>query len=193
MKSIKNLVILLITALATSVGFANPPIITEKAGSQKQDCKIQKVESKSLQAIYTSQIGVKELTGHNDGVMVEKYLQSVNLSKGNPWCAAFVSWSFKQAGYSPPITGWSPTAFNKDNIVYNGQRIIKQPQPGDVFVLWFPKLKRIAHTGFYDFDINSSVYSSVEGNTNEEGSREGDGIYRKKRSYRATYRISRWV
>jgi hypothetical protein len=193
MKSIKHLLVLLITALAFSVGYANPPIITEKVELQNQDCKIQKVESKSLKTIYTSQIGVRELTGHNDGAMVETYLKSVGLSKGNPWCAAFVKWSFIRAGYSPPITGWSPTAYNSNNVVWNGKYILKQPQTGDIFVLWFPKLKRIAHTGFYDYGINSQVYSSVEGNTNEEGSREGDGVYRKKRSYRATYRISRWI
>jgi hypothetical protein len=179
--------VLLLTAFAFSVGYANPPItVTKSANTQVE-------QKKSLQAIYTSQLGVRELTGNNDGVTVETYLRSVGLTKGNPWCAAFVKWSFLQAGYSPPITGWSPTAFNENNVVYNGKRILKQPQAGDVGVLWFPRLQRIAHTYFYDYGINSSVYSSVEGNTNEAGSREGDGVYRKKRSYRATYRISRWI
>ena len=35
--------------------------------------------------------GVRE-TGKNAGEDVEKYQRSVGLSKGNPWCAAFVSW-----------------------------------------------------------------------------------------------------
>ncbi len=179
--------VLLITAFAFSVGYANPPITVK----QKAITQIEK--SKSLQSIYTSQLGVRELTGNNDGTMVETYLQSVGLGKGNPWCAAFVKWSFLQAGYSPPITGWSPTAFNANNVVYDGRNFLKQPQPGDVGVLWFPRLRRIAHTYFFDYAINKSVYSSVEGNTNEAGSRDGDGVYRKKRSYRATYRISRWV
>jgi hypothetical protein len=187
MRLSKFLSVLLITALAFSVGYASPPITENKKATFQVD------KFKSVQAVYTSQIGVTELTGHNDGLMVETYLYSVGLSKGNPWCAAFVKWTFIQAGYSPPITAWSPTAFNSNNVVWNGRYILKQPQAGDVFVLWFPKLRRIAHTGFYDYGINNTVYSSVEGNTNEAGSREGDGVYRKKRSYRATYRISRWI
>ncbi len=187
MRLSKFLSVLLITTLAFSVGYASPPITETKQATYQVD------KFKSVQAVYTSQIGVTELTGRNDGVMVETYLRAVGLGKGNPWCAAFVKWCFIQAGYSPPITGWSPTAFNSNNVVYDGRRILKQPQAGDVSVLWFTSLRRIAHTYFYDYGINSSVYSSVEGNTNEAGSREGDGVYRKKRSYRATYRISRWT
>ena len=40
----------------------------------------------------SSQLGVKEATGHNDGPAVEGYLKTVNLGKGNPWCSAFVNW-----------------------------------------------------------------------------------------------------
>ncbi|HRO18524.1 MAG TPA: hypothetical protein PLU07_10055, partial [Ferruginibacter sp.] len=63
---------------------------------------------------------------------------------------------------------------------------------GDVFTLYYAHLKRIGHTGFHHKKINSSVYESVEGNTNAAGSREGDGVYKKKRSYNATHSISRW-
>ncbi|MDF2381308.1 CHAP domain-containing protein [Nostoc ellipsosporum NOK] len=145
-----------------------------------------------LQQVYTSQIGVREATGRNDGPEVERYLRAVGLGKGNAWCAAFVRWCFDQVGIRTPITAWSPTAYNAKNPVWRNGRLITEPRPGDVFCLWYPSLGRIAHTGFYDRRINSTVYESVEGNTNEAGSRSGDGVYRRKRSFRATYVISRW-
>ena len=36
-------------------------------------------------------------------------------------------------------------------------------------------------------------YITVEGNTSEAGSREGDGVYRKRRAKRTIYKASRWV
>ena len=76
-------------------------------------------------------------------------------------------------------------------VYFKGIRI-KEPMPGDVFTLYYPKLKRIGHTGFFDKQINSKIYRSVEGNTNAAGSREGDGVYIKYRSYNSTYSINRW-
>jgi len=43
-----------------------------------------------------SQVGVREASGRNDGE-VEKYLHSVGLKKGNPYCAAGQYWCFMVA------------------------------------------------------------------------------------------------
>jgi hypothetical protein len=183
MRSIKLLLVLAITSLTFSVG-AKPPI-TAPVSTYNLAAQVQK--------IYISQIGVREATGKNDGAQVEKYLKSTGLGKGHAWCAAFVKWSFLQAGVKTNITAWSPTALNKNNVVYQNGRFYKQPQPADVFVLYFAQYKRIAHTGFFDYSVNNTVYSSVEGNTNGGGSRDGDGVYRRYRSFKATYAISRWI
>lgn len=145
-----------------------------------------------ISEIYLSQLGVREATGHNDGKAVEMYLKSVKVSKGAPWCAAFVHWCLDSAKIKNSITAWSPTAHNKKHVVYGGRQLIEEPKSGDVFTLWFPKMGRIAHTGFYHRRVNSSVYESVEGNTSEKGARDGDGVYRRYRSYKATYSITRW-
>jgi hypothetical protein len=147
-----------------------------------------------LKDVYTSQIGVREQPkGSNWGPEVGRYLKSVNLNVPAPWCAAFVHWCLDKAGIPNSVTAWSPTAHNKNNIVYYQGKFKKEPAPGDVFTLWFPKLKRIAHTGFVDKKINSTIYLSVEGNTNEAGSREGDGVMRRYRSFRATWSITRYT
>lgn len=146
----------------------------------------------SLEEIYLSQIGVRELSGKNDGPEVEMYLKTVGLGKGNAWCSAFVKWCLIQSNVSNTINAWSPTAENKKHIVYKARSFLEEPRPGDVGTLFYPKIKRIGHTYFYHKRVNSSVYESVEGNTNDAGSREGDGVYKKIRSFNATHSISRW-
>lgn len=174
MKNFKFLLLSLITVMAFSVGQASPP--------------------KTVKQVYDSQIGVRENpAGSNSGKEVKEYLYSVNVKVPAPWCAAFVKWSFDQAQVKTTITAWSPTAHNQKNVVYMKGLFYTEPRSGDVFTLWFPKMKRIAHTGFFDRRVNNSIYRTVEGNTNEAGSREGDGVYVKYRSYRATYSITRWT
>ncbi|MCO5238886.1 MAG: CHAP domain-containing protein [Chitinophagaceae bacterium] len=152
-----------------------------------------KVDSISaLTNVYLSQVGVREKTGNNDGPQVEMYLRSVNLGKGYAWCAAFVHWCLDSAGIRNSITAWSPSAHNAKNVAWNGKEFLKDVRPGDVGCLYYPSLRRIGHTFFYHRTINGSVYETVEGNTNAAGSREGDGVYKKKRSFNATYSITRW-
>lgn len=148
--------------------------------------------SPSITTAYLSQLGVREATGHNDGKQVEKYLRAVGLGKGYPWCAAFVRWCYDTAGIKTKINGAAASAHNPNNLVYYKSKQHQEPQPGDVFTLWYTQLNRIGHTGFYHKTVNSTIYESIEGNTNEAGSREGDGVYKKYRSLRATYSISRW-
>ena len=141
---------------------------------------------------YTSQIGVREATGRNDGKQVEQYLKSVGLGKGYAWCSAFVRWCFDKCGIKTTINAMALSTHSSKRLVYFKGKFIKEPQAGDVFTLYYPKLKRIGHTGFFDKQINSKIYRSVEGNTNAAGSREGDGVYIKYRSYNSTYSINRW-
>ena len=130
------------------------------------------------------ELWVREETGNNDGVRVEGYLASVGLKKGQPWCAAFVSFIFKQAGYTAPRTGWSPSLFPV-------KRLVKAAAPGNVFGIYFPALKRIAHCGFVE-QANGDWISSIEGNTGTGGGRDGDGVHRRKRHKRSIYKYADW-
>jgi len=131
------------------------------------------------------ELWVREETGNNDGVRVEGYLASVGLKKGQPWCAAFVSFIFKQAGYAAPRTGWSPALFPV-------KRLVKAAAPGNVFGIYFPALKRIAHCGFVE-KADGDWISSIEGNTGTGGGREGDGVHRRKRHKRTIYKYADWT
>jgi len=148
-----------------------------------------------LKGIYESQIDVRELTGNNDGYEVEKYLRSAGLGKGYAWCAAFVYWSYLESGDTLKIKSpaWVPSYFPKDHLIMvRGQFQLRQPIFGDLIGIWFENKGRLAHIGFYDGE-NSNYYFTVEGNTNEAGSREGDGVYRKKRIKRQVHSISSWM
>lgn len=167
-----------------------------------------------VQQIYNSQIGVRE-SGPNSGPAVEKYLHYVNLPKGNPWCAAFVCWVYGQAGVANPRTAWSPALFPASNLIWSRKSGLSKtvqayplkpateyshsdndreisPATADVFGIYFPEKGRIAHVGFIDqWDGNWLI--SVEGNTNESGNPEGDGVYRKRRPIRSIYRVARYI
>jgi len=147
-----------------------------------------------VKEVYTSQIGVRELTGRNDGDQVERYLAVTALKRGNPWCAAFIAWTFKQAKVDAITSAYSPSWFPQKRIVYQRSRnsITYIPATGDVFGIYFNNLKRIAHVGFVDL-WQSNYCITVEGNTNGAGSREGDGVYRKRRLINQIYKVSNWI
>ena len=147
--------------------------------------KLQAADRELILAIAQSQIGVREATGKNDGAAVETFLTYTGNKKGDPWCASFVSWVYGKAGFSTPKNAWSPSLFPM-------ARLVSDPQAADVFGIYFPKLKRIAHCGLVERSKGNWIYS-IEGNTNLAGSREGDGVYRKLRHKHTIKYYSNWI
>lgn len=145
---------------------------------------------------YRGEIGVREKTGHNDGERIEMYLKTIGLPKGYAWCGAFVNWSFKQHKVKTVKESGAAAAWFRidSNLIYKRNLFLrKSPSAGDVFGIYFPQYKLIGHVGFIDeeWTVSKSFIVTVEGNTNEAGSREGDGVYRKKRLKRQIYVVSR--
>ena len=155
-----------------------------------------------LSSIYLAEIGVRELTGHNDGKQVEAYLASCHLKKGQPYCAAFVCWSFKQAGITAITSGYSPNWFPANKLIYKVNKFTKSvPLSGDVGGMYFPAHGRIAHTFFIHSwpAYGCETVITVEANTSRAGavgsekSRDGDGVYKKRRLKHQIYTVSRWI
>ena len=147
---------------------------------------------KCVEITFTSQLGVREHSGANAGFSVEKYLNSTNLGKGYAWCAAFVNWTYEHCGVETKHSAWSPSWFDSMHVVY--QNGIGNPRPGDVFGLYFKSKKRIAHVGFiYKWDTGTKYCITVEGNTNSAGSREGDGVYKKRRLKSQISKVANWI
>lgn len=136
-----------------------------------------------------SQIGNCEEGGNNRGYHVEKYLRAVNLGGGYAWCAAFVAWCFDICDVNHSINAWSPSAVSKHVIWQRGKG--ETPRSGDVFGIYYTSKGRVGHVGFIE-KWGSKYATTIEGNTNDEGSREGDCVMRKYRHKSVIYRVSRW-
>ncbi|EBQ8762752.1 CHAP domain-containing protein [Salmonella enterica] len=126
--------------------------------------------------IAKTQIGTsEEPKGSNWGEAVEKYLRAVSINFPAPWCAAFVVWCHKEAGVdSIPHTGGVLDMWNK---AYK-QHAVLNPQPGDVFIQDHGGGN--GHAGIVE-SVNGQTINTIEGNTNDEGSREGYEVARRTR------------
>ncbi len=149
-----------------------------------------------LDSTLASQVGVRELTGQNDGVEVEMYLASVQLSEGYPWCGAFMAWGYDQQSLRRPKSGaWAPAWFPTSKLIYKKGKSLngKPPQQSDVMGIYFASKKRIAHVGhIHRWPPDQDYAITIEGNTNGAGSREGDGVYKKRRLKRHLY-VADWI
>lgn len=149
----------------------------------------------SVEQTYLSQVGIREATGHNDGSDIEKYLQSTGLDKGYAWCAAFVNWVYTANGIETVTSpAWSPNWFTQ-NVIYKPSDYILNsfPNKGDVFGIYFQSKNRVAHVGFIHQWTSGNFATTVEGNTNTAGSREGDGVYVKRRIKRQIFVVSSYI
>jgi len=128
-----------------------------------------------------SQIGVVEVPlGSNKGKDVEKYLKSVGLGGGYPWCMAFVYWcvneASKEQGKKNPLskTGGVLLQLQRCKSIAN-----KTPEIGSIFIMDFGNGN--GHTGIVERIEGNTIYT-IEGNTNGAGSRVGGTVMRQKRS-----------
>ncbi|MCW5900484.1 MAG: CHAP domain-containing protein [Flavobacteriales bacterium] len=140
----------------------------------------------------SADVGVRELTGKNDGPEVERYLAHVGLGKGYPWCAAFVSYHLSTCGVPNPLSAWSPAYATAAKQVWTPRKASRSPLPGDVFSLYYSNLKRVGHVGFVQA-LEGRYITTVEGNTNGPGSREGDGVYSRKRELSKVHAITSYI
>jgi len=139
---------------------------------------------------FTNEIGVRETGGNNRGQRVEEYLKATGTPAGFPWCASFVRWCFNQAGLPVDGNAWSPSWFPRSKTVYTRHSAqVATARPGDVFGIYFSRLKRIGHVGFI-LEVQPEYFVTVEGNTNDGGSREGDGVHKRYRPHYSIYKIA---
>jgi len=126
--------------------------------------------------IAETQMGIIE-EKNNSGPHVEKYLASVGLGKGNPWCMAFVYWCCQQSlGARNPLVKTGGVLRQWHEI--DPRLKVKEPKKGDIFFMDFGDGK--GHTGFVLEDGQKS-FSTVEGNSNAAGSRTGGMVCSNKR------------
>jgi CHAP domain len=132
-----------------------------------------------------SQLGVSEVPkGSNSGKQVNAYLRSVDLAAGNPWCMAFVYWCVDKAAENIGVknllvkTGSCLHQYNNTTLrkIPNRSKAIKA---GDIFIMEFKG--GTGHTGFVT-KVTGGLIETIEGNTNDDGSREGYEVAKRTRT-----------
>jgi hypothetical protein len=142
--------------------------------------------------IARGEIGVREdPPNSNRGPKVDQYVREVGLNpaSGFPWCAAFVYWCFSQgarvAGVSNPLIKTAGVQDHWQRAIAGGIHCISaaeaagnpdEIQPGMIFVMGMSG--GAGHTGLVE-RISGSLLTTIEGNTNDNGSREGIGVFRR--------------
>ena len=150
-----------------------------------------------LVTVAQTQIGVHE-TSRNAGPELVKYWDATSYPDGDedrqPWCAAFMAWVIYEAikrtagevlstgdktrPRSAGVKDWVPWALKPSNgcVVFGPSDPKYQPEPGDIVIYTF------SHIGLVEsFDGWTKGLRTIEGNTDDEGSREGVKVCRRLR------------
>jgi len=137
-----------------------------------------------------AEVGVRE-TKANGGKRIADYQSCTWLPVGAwPWCAAFVDFCVKSAVEKfGPVTFALPRtagAWDLENWCRSVDDTVKLKktkqgiatvQRGDIVIYKF------SHVGIATSSLDDdNNLSTIEGNTNSAGSREGDGVYRRTRN-----------
>src|SRR5699024_9975319 len=182
----------LFTALWAVVGSGNGAIANFHVDERDAVYTAKDLSDTRMQiiGIATAEIGVRELTGKNDGERVEEYLSYTDLGKGYAWCAAFVSWCCGKAGQPQPRNPWSPALFPNTRTyckrgVCHKADIQKQIKRADIFGIYGVTAKRIHHVGIIR-EIKGRYIVTVEGNSN-------DKVESRRRHLSTVYALSNWL
>jgi len=147
--------------------------------------------AKELVKAAEGEVGTMEDVVNNTGAELLKYKQATWLAPGAwAWCAAFVCWCYQEALKNHPIANLkrpqTAGAWDFENWASQQSKVAlhKPPgsvQAGDIVVFTF------SHIGIAVEDESGGFVTTVEGNTNVKGTRDGggktrDGVYRKHRS-----------
>lgn len=154
--------------------------------------------------ISKSFVGIFEVGGNNMGFSNDHYeelMREVGWREGLSWCSFANLVTLDSAKIDRKgMTGWSPSSYNRKNVVFTDGEWKQEFREGDIFSLTYQKFKNdktrfkgIGHTGVVEklADGGRNVIT-LEGNTSEAGSRDGGGFHRKVRPLNSSMHITRW-
>lgn len=160
-----------------------------EASLKKNDLKLTSDIAQNIVKIAKTQVGIRE-SSKNRGDGIEKYWDATTYPTGyknrEPYCAAFVCWVVREATKDIKTSFSalkSPVAYDAEKWgAANAKKGVKvltkrsAPKPGDIFTL-----ATASHVGLVIAN-NGSTITTIEGNTDGSGSREGDGVYQRTRN-----------
>lgn len=131
-----------------------------------------------VMAVVHSEVGTHEWPAGSNWGPVKRFLKAAGIAFAAPWCAAFVTWALRKAGYTGPLPtspGWVDSWLalaRKHGLL----KPISQSRRGDLWV-WHFGNDRTAHIGFCDEGIKEAgepgladdVAYYVDGNVGAHG------------------------
>jgi hypothetical protein len=150
----------------------------------------------SALAMAATRIGVRESGGANRGPEVDVFLSTVGLdpagggAAGFPWCQAFVYWAFNEAARQLGVPNPTPKTaavlahWNKARSIAGATRFTPNQLLADLSLVSAGSLVvydfggGMGHIAFVEQCNEDGRLTTVEGNTNTDGSRNGIGVFR---------------
>ena len=148
-------------------------------------------------------VGVTEKGGNNRDFTnkeLKQMLVGAGWKPGLAWCSFMVKGLLDHCDVPNNVTGWSPTSYNRKDVIFTDGKFKQDYQDDDVLVvsLSYAKFKNdrarykgIGHTGLIKTIRDKSVVT-YEGNTGDDGGRDGDGFYKKIRPLTKNLHITRY-
>ncbi len=126
---------------------------------------------------YAGQVGTQEKPR---GSNRQPYAALAGHANGQPWCASFAVAGAHVTGFGLPEGASSAYTPAMESAFKRAGRLFTAPRPGDFFFVYFPSMGRVAHTGVV-YAVDGGYVKTIEGNSNDEGSREGYEVCRRRR------------
>lgn len=115
------------------------------------------------------------------GSNLQPYASLAHHVNGYAWCASYLVAGARVTGLAlPPGADTASCALNEAAFKRAG-RLYTKPQVGDWLFVYFPSLARVAHTGAV-VAVDGAYVRTVEGNSNDDGAREGYEVCRRRRA-----------
>lgn len=131
------------------------------------------------------EIGVTELPANSNNVKYNTWMYGHEVHDGDkpgakyPWCAAFVSWAYNQAGFPlgiiDMIHGYIGCPYAVNNVAKWG-KIVTVPETGDVVFYDWDGDGKFDHTGIFDKDLSNGLFQAIEGNTSFGNNSNGGAV-----------------
>jgi len=138
-----------------------------------------------LLGIARAQIGYREGRANGHWNNIQKYsllVPGLGWSQGMAWCATWASWVPLEAGAAALFPRTASCATGVKWFRDRGQ-FSEYPRVGSQI---FFGAGGSTHTGLVE-SFTADTVTSIEGNTNTDGSAEGNGVYRQTRQRRSSY------
>jgi len=135
--------------------------------------------AKELLTIAKNEIGTKESPANSNNVKYNTWIYGKEVTgSAYPWCAAFVSWCFRNAQGLCPKTA---SCLNMLSWFEKNNQVVKNPKPGDiVFFKYSTNSRRTNHVGIVE-SVDGYTINTIEGNTSSISADNGGKVLRRKR------------